>query len=481
MVNKKLFSMLGIGLALAAGGVAAAEGEILVGSEQNSVMQVSIYNNNLAFVKDTRNVTLGQGANSIAFEGVAAQMRPETALLLGDGIRVVEQNYDYDLLDANNLLESSIGETVKTALYNEQTGQTTFGKAKVLNSNYGSPVLQFSYGVETNFPGRIVYEKLPANLRVKPTLVINLDSVSAGSKPLELAYLTNGLSWKADYVADLKADNKLALNGWITLNNESGTDYKNAEVQLIAGSINQVAAPRPVMARMMKAAGAVMDSFAVNESASMPASEAFADYYLYTLPVKTTLKDKQTKQVSLLSRENVSFGKEYRLVSPLYIGVNARQNEFKKANPEVIIKLNNRQEDNLGIALPEGTVRFYENDSRGDVQFIGESRLEQLAKGEEAELQIGKAFDVYAAGKVTDVRKISKDVSEADLEITFNNVKAEAVEVKFEQNFSNSWEILSESLQSAKKNADTAVWTLQLPADGKTVLKFKVRVSRNPS
>ena len=161
--------------------------------------------------------------------------------------------------------------------------------------------------------------------------------------------------------------------------------------------------------------------------------------------------------------------------------MNARQNEFKKANPEVIIKLNNRQEDNLGIALPEGTVRFYENDSRGDVQFIGESRLEQLAKGEEAELQIGKAFDVYAAGKVTDVRKISKDVSEADLEITFNNVKAEAVEVKFEQNFSNSWEILSESLQSAKKNADTAVWTLQLPADGKTVLKFKVRVSRNPS
>ena len=156
MVNKKLFSMLGIGLALATGGVAAAEGEILVGSEQNSVMQVSIYNNNLAFVKDTRNVTLGQGANSIAFEGVASQMRPETALLLGDGIRVVEQNYDYDLLNANNLLESSIGETVKTALYNEQTGQTTFDKAKVLNSNYGSPVLQFSYGVETNFPGRIV-------------------------------------------------------------------------------------------------------------------------------------------------------------------------------------------------------------------------------------------------------------------------------------------------------------------------------------
>ena len=275
MVNKKLFSLLGVGLILAASETPASEGEVLVGDGQNTATRVSIYNNNLAFVKDTRNVSLTKGVNAIAFEGVASQMRPETALLLGDGIRVIEQNYDYDLLNADNLLKNSVGKTVKTALYNEQTGQTYFDSAKVLNSNYGSPVLQFSYGVETNFPGRIVYEKLPDNLRVKPTLVINLDSASGGVRPLELAYLTNGLSWKADYVADLKEDNKLTLNGWITLNNESGTDYKNAEVQLIAGNVNQVAAVRPVMARMLKASGAVTDAYAVNESGAAPVSEAF--------------------------------------------------------------------------------------------------------------------------------------------------------------------------------------------------------------
>ena len=480
MNRLKFLSLLGCSLVAFSSGVWAEEGEISADASYNSAMQISIYNDNLAFVRDTRNANLKQGKNAVAFEGVAAQMRPETALLLGNGVEVVEQNYDYDLLNATNLLEEFVGKKVKTAVLNPENGQTIFDEAKVLNSNYGSPVLQFDYGIETNFPGRIVYETLPTDLRVKPTLVVSLNSQTAGERPLELAYLTNGLSWKADYVADLKSDNRLNLNGWITLNNESGTDYKNAQVQLISGNVNQVEIARPVMARMMKAAGTAVDSFAVNESASMPASEAFADYYLYTLPVKTTIKDKQTKQVSLMNQDNVVFAKEYRLVSPLYVGINVRQNEFKKANPEVLVKLNNRPEDNLGMPLPGGVVRFYENDSQGNVQFIGESRLEQLAKGEETELKIGKAFDVFAAGKIKNVRQISKDIGETELEVTFNNAKTEAVDIVFEQNFSNQWEILSESSKSVVKNANTAVWNLNLPAQGKVVLTFRVRVSRNP-
>ena len=219
--------------------VQAAE-EILVENNKNVDMVVSIYNNNLGFVRDTRNVALGAGLNSIAFEGVASQIKAETAVLTGSGVNVLEQNYDYDLLTPNNILEQFVGKEVKTVIQNPTTGENIFDKAVVLNNNYGAPILRFSYGVEANFPGRVVYDKVPSSLRVKPTLVVNLNNADAGSKNLELAYLTNGISWKADYIAEIKSDEELGLNTWITLNNETGADYENATVQLVSGSVNQV-------------------------------------------------------------------------------------------------------------------------------------------------------------------------------------------------------------------------------------------------
>lgn len=461
--------------------VNAEEKEILLNSDNNADMAISIYNNNLAFVRDTRNATLPIGYKSIAFEGVASQIKPETAMLLADGVEVIEQNYDYNLLTPINLLEESIGEVVKTAVQNPENGQTIYDSAKIINANYGTPVLQFKYGIETNFPGRLVYEKIPANLRVKPTLVINLNNKKAGDKKMELAYLTNGISWKANYVADIKNATQLNLNGWITLNNESGADYKNAKVQVVAGSVNQSydnVMPRPMIMRA-KAMGANMD-MAVEAGSynSMPSREAVADYYLYTLPVKTTIKDKQSKQVSLMSKENVKFVKEYVLTSPLYLGVNSDGNEFLKQNPEVIFKLVNNQESNLGAPLPSGVVRFYESDKSGDIQFIGESNIEQSAKGEKIDLKIGKAFDIFANGKVKNIVSISKDMSEAEVEITLKNVKNETVKVKLEQTFGGNWQILSESIVSEKKNANTAVWKLEIPKDDKLELTFKVRMSR---
>ena len=202
---------------------------------------------------------LEKGSSSVAFVGVADQIKPETAMLSGSGVTVTEQNYNYNLLTPYNILNESVGQTVKTALYNEQTGQTVFNSAKIIDSNNGRPILQFDYGIETDFPGRIVYEKLPENLTARPTLDISLNNKTAGTKKLGLAYLTSGISWKADYVAEVNGSNTLALNGWITLNNQSGTTYENAAVQLIAGSVNEV--QPPVMPRMyglaMKAEGAI--------------------------------------------------------------------------------------------------------------------------------------------------------------------------------------------------------------------------------
>lgn len=465
------------GLLLSTSFAFAAETEIKLDSDKNVGTALSIYNNNLAFVKDTRRINLDQGKSLIAFEGVASRIKPETAMLIGSGIMVLEQNYDYNLLTPVNILNESIGTTVKTAVTDPETGKDIFDSAEILNSNYGSPILKFSYGVETNFPGRIIYEKLPENLRTKPTLVINLNNAQSGNKDLELAYLTNGISWKADYIAEIDNKDKLNLNGWVTLKNESGTDYNNAKIQLIAGSINQVASNDMVpMPRMMLAKAAGPQNFIAEDSAAMPAREAFSDYYLYTLPQKATLKDQQSKQVSLMSKDAVKFTKEYRLASPLYLSLYNSSDEFTKQNPNVIFKLVNNKASNLGEPLPGGTVRLYEKDSSGNLQFIGESRLEHSAVDEKIDLETGKAFDIVAKGKITKNEVISKDMREISVEVTFDNAKTEKAAVVFEQSFGEGYSILSESQPSKNKNARTLEWNFEIDPQSSLKLTFNVRI-----
>lgn len=481
MKNKTVAAVLALNLALLSSTVWAADREITVDDTRSAGMAISIYNNNLGFVKDVRKIVLPQGNSSIAFEGVAATMQPETAMVAGDDIVVVEQNYDYDLLTPDNLLEKSVGQTVKTAVFDEESGKDIYGKAKILSNSFGRPVLEFDYGVETNFPGRLIYEKLPESLRVKPTLVVNLNNKTAGEKSLELGYLAQGISWRADYIAEVKGKDILNLNTWITLNNATGTDYNDATVQLVSGSVNQTASAGAGVARpvMMRAKSAMYDSMAmVNETAEVTRS-SLSDYYLYTLPVKTTIKDKQSKQVSLMSQENVKFEKEYRMVSPLMISVGSRADEFGKINPSVVFKLTNEKESNLGEPLPAGVVRFYQNDDSGNLQFIGESNIEHSAVGEKIDLTIGRAFDVFAKGKITAVNQISKDMSEVSVEITFNNATGESKNLAFEQKMGDRWEILSENVVSEVKNAGTAKWLVEIPANDKFVLTYKVRVSRN--
>lgn len=478
---KHIERYLGIGVLLCGVATTALSAETIVDSSQTTDMEISVYNNNMAYVKDSRKADLTSGRNELAFVGVSSQIIPETAMLLGSGIRVIEQNYNYNLMTPYNIIENSVGEKVKTAFFNETTGKTEYNEAILLDAGNGAPVLKFDYGIETAFPGRIIYKDIPSGLRTKPTLVIEAQSGEAAKdKELELSYLTNGLSWKADYVAELKAEDKLNLTGWITLKNESGADYRDATVQLIAGSVNTIQSNviRPMLAmRNMKAAGADM---AVAESAAaMSTSEAFADYYLYTLPVKTTLQDKQSKQVSLMGKDEVSYNKKYRLVSPLYLNLNSSENQFTKANPQVIYELENTPEKGLGEALPKGIIRFFEQDSRGSLQFIGESNMPQLAEGEKTELKLGQAFDIFAQGKIASVSKIAQDTAQAEVEIIFKNAKKEAVEIEYEQNFGYvDWKITQEDRPSEKKNASTEVWKIKIPAQGEYKLTYTLRLSK---
>ena len=203
---------------------AAMSAEKVVGDNNKISLDISVYNRSLALVKDVRKVSLDSGENNIAFEGVAANIKP--------------QNYDYDLLNAENLAAKSVGETVKTVVTNPSNGENVFDKAEIISAGYGRPVLKFNYGVDPDFPGRLVYDKIPSGLRNKPTLVAKLISDKAENKDVSLAYLTNGISWKTNYVVNVADLNKLNMTGWVTINNESGVDYNNARVQLIAGDVN---------------------------------------------------------------------------------------------------------------------------------------------------------------------------------------------------------------------------------------------------
>lgn len=473
-------AVLGLGLLGFTSLCHADEIEKQVSADKTTNMNISIYNNDIAFVRDKRKVDLTHGLNKIAYIGVSSQIRPETAMLSGKGIEVIEQNYNYNMLTQSNLLENYIGKKVKTALYNEQTGKTIYDSAEVLDGGRGNPVLKFSYGIETDYPGRIIFDSIPSELRREPTLVIDLKNKSvAGEQEIELAYLTGGVSWKADYVAEIQEKDKLKLNGWISLTNNSGVDYDNASVQLIAGSVNKVHdAIAPVMLmRSAKAAGAYMEN-GVADSAVMPSSESFADYYLYQLPIKTNIKDKQTKQVNLMSKNGVGYKKEYKLISPLYLNYNSNESEFTKANPEVVYKLNNIQKEGLGEAIPSGTIRFFEKDKNQNMQFIGEAKLPQLAIGENTELNLGRAFDIYAKGKVVSVQKISDKTSEVEVEITMQNSKTEPVTVSFIQNYNGLWKIITESEKSEKKNAYSSEWTIKIPANEKQILKYKVQLTK---
>ncbi len=453
-------------------------------------LNLSIYNNNLALVKDIREVNLQTGQNEVAFEGVASEIKPESVLISGQGINVTEYNYNYDLLNTQNIVEKSVGKKVKTVVENPTTGENMFDTATILSANAGTTVLQFSYGIETRFPGRLVFEKLPEGLSQKPTLNASLFSVNSGVQNLMLAYLTNGISWKANYVAKVVDNDNLNLNAWVAINNNSGIDYNDAKVQLIAGDVNQVynvAVPAFRANNMMLAKAAVSES-AADAAAGVP--QQISGYQLYTLPNKTDIKNKQTKQVSLFEKQNVKYQKEGRIYSSLYFGGDY-QASFEKQHPQMFYIINNEESDNLGIPMPAGVVRFYENDNESNMQFIGENNISHIAKGEKIELDLGNFFDVFVDGKVTSVDKVSEKklsavisgcyknqtVRNYNSEVAFNNSGINPVTIHFVQNINQNTKIIKENIAGSLKNANQYEWLIEVPANGKITLDFVAEVT----
>ena len=449
-------------------------------TDQQSVA-VTIYNEDLALVKDARQVQIDSGVNRLALRDVSAMLRPETALLRSlshpGTFSLLEQNFDFDLLTQAKLLEKYVGRHVRIVKTHPTTGAETVEVAQVLSANEGV-VLQMGDRIETGVPGRIVFDSVPANLRDRPTLVSELQSQRAGTQDVELSYLTGGLSWRADYVAELNADDSaLDLNGWVTLNNRSGTTYANARLQLVAGDVNRVREELREASNPFLAARRVAPAAA----AAPMTQESLFEYHLYTLQRPTTLANQQTKQVSLLSASSVPVRKELLLSGNDFYYSNSVGDLGQKIKVGVYVEFNNKESANLGQPLPKGVVRVYKRDSAGNAQFVGEDRIDHTPKNEKVRLHLGDAFDVTADRKQTDFRRreatnVASYVHESAYEIVLRNAKPEAVTVTVREPVPGDWTMLQESQKHSKVASGTAQWQVVVPAGGSTTLKYRVLV-----
>lgn len=462
-----------IGIFLCAGPALAHE-EITVSAQDQQAVSVTIYNTNLALVKDSRKTAIPQGVHTLAFREVSAQIQPETALLSSNDLQVLEQNFAYDLLTPQSLLHKYVGREVTLVKQHPTTGVEQTLQAKVLGAGNGV-VLQVGNQIETEISGRLVYPDVPATLRDRPTLTMQVESGQTGPRNLELSYLTGGLSWQANYVAELNAtDDRLDLNGWVTLTNESGARYPQARLQLVAGDVHTVQRDMEARTLMKQAVGIAV--------APQPmAQESMFEYHLYTLGRPTDIDENQKKQVALLQASGVACRKEYVLSGQeSYYSAQAGEID-RKMKVGVFVDLNNDKAAGLGLPIPAGTVRVYKRDSLGFLQFIGEDRVGHTPEKESIRLHLGDAFDVTADKRQTDFKKIAGTgrynyVFESSYGIQLKNAKKEQVLVKVREPLPGDWEILEESAAHRKESAQTALWEVSVPPMDSVSLTYRVRV-----
>ncbi|MCC6155339.1 MAG: DUF4139 domain-containing protein [Candidatus Hydrogenedentes bacterium] len=432
---------------------------------------VTAYNNGLALVRDTRAVKLPSGESMLQFEDVAQQIRPETVGLKSKSaegsVAILEQNYEYDLISPNKLMEKYVGKKVKLQNFNSELTSGTV-EAELLSMNEG-PVYKVGNEIFLGYPGNVVLPEIPENLIAKPSLIWTLNNTAA-DQTLEVTYLTNGVSWSADYVITLaKEETSLGVAGWVTMNNESGATFTNAQLKLVAGEVN--IAP-PVAGRMLMA----MEAKAMPAAAPpMPQEEAFAEYHLYTMPRRTTIKQNQSKQLALLNGENVKCGKKYEYRGQEYF-YSQQVPPTGEEHVGVYLEFRNEEKNDLGMPLPAGVMRVYQEDSEGMLQFAGEDRIKHTPKDENVRLRLGEAFDVIGERVQKEYQVIGTNVHESAYEIALRNHKETDITIDVVEPMPGDWRILEKSHEFVKKDARTAVFSIPVPKDGEVKLTYRVQV-----
>ncbi len=468
-------------LALACGGTPAkapeTDGPATKSSSQASSRErvaVTIYNDNFGLVREERSVALGEGRVELAYADVSAHIEPETVQIksLTDpaGLSVLEQNYRYDLLSPETLLKKYVGKKLRVARYNQKLGTDEIKDAELIAIE-GGPVLKIDGEIVTNYGGRFLFPEVPPNLLPKPTLVWLLSSGAAKQK-LEVTYLTRNLGWKADYVLLLSPDDKQGdLAGWVTLENNTGTSYENAELKLVAGDVQRVAPPPPPMAPVM-----MEEAMPMAAPAPQFKQESLFEYHLYSLQRNTDLLDKERKQVRLLDAQGIGIKKILSLRGEEWYFRNQVGTLPPKQKFGVYVKLTNSEKQGLGQPLPKGVVRVYKADQGGSRQFVGEDAIDHTPRDEEIEIKLGEAFDVLADRKQMTWRTLGSCGSESTWEIKISNAKDAVQDVEIVEPANGDWEVVDSSHPAKREDAKSFKFNVTVPARGSTLVTYRLRV-----
>ncbi len=437
-------------------------------------VEVTVYNSNIGLVKDQRAVRLGKGLQELHFMDVASGIIPSSVSIKSqagrDSLNIIEQNYEYDLLSPQKLLNKFVGKEVKLYTKNSYTDKEEILQARILSSNEGGTVYQIGNEITFNHPGRIIFSEIPENLISQPTLVWLLDNKFGERQKIEARYLTNGINWRASYVAVLnEMDDRADISGWVTIDNKSGAIYKNARLKLVAGDINRVDEFQPPRTR---------DTLALQKAEAMAqfAEHEFFEYHIYTLESPTTLKNNQTKQVSLLSAQNIPIKKEFVFQGARYYYMSKYGEISPKQKVSVYIEFLNKKEHNLGIPLPKGIMRVYKYDHDKSLQFVGENTIDHTPKDEKIRIKLGEAFDVVASRKQTDWQKLSDKLYETAFEVSIRNHKKEDIIVKVVEPLPGEWNVLQSSHEFKKFDAFTIHFDIPVKKDLETKLIYRVRI-----
>jgi hypothetical protein len=440
-------------------------------------LNVTVYNSNIALVRDVRNLSLPGGTFRLKFMDIAATVNPATvhfrSLTDPDKLGIIEQNYEYDLLEPAKLLHKYVGKEITLIRSYQDNGTTKREeiKATLLSDNngqvwkIGNDIVTGGYAESYRFP------EVPANLYDRPTLLMSLENSGSRKQQIEASYLANNLSWNSDYVLTVARDDKAAdLDGWVTLVNNSGTAFHNARLQLVAGDLNRV---------QERGRNEMMDArIATKAMAAAPQfqQENFSEYHLYTLGRRTSVEDKETKQISLLAGTDVPVQKIFVVNGQNYYYHN-RQNPGSpiKDNVMVFYKFKNDEKAGLGIPIPAGNVRVYQKDSKGGILFVGEDHIDHTPKDESISVHIGNAFDVVSERKQTDYKSISSNVWEMEFEITIRNHKDSAITVQVNEPIGGDWEMLNSSYKYTKTSAWAAQFNVPVDKNGTSLLRYRVR------
>ncbi len=440
-------------------------------------LNVTVYNSNIALVRDVRQLTLPSGTFRLKFMDIAATVNPATvhfrSLNDPEKLGVIEQNYEYDLLEPAKLLHKYVGKEVTLVRSYQENNSTKREeiKATLLSDNNG-PVWKIGNDIVTGmFAESYRFPEVPANLYDRPTLLMSLENSGAKNQQIEASYLASNLSWNADYVLTVARDDKNAdLDGWVTVVNNSGTAFHNARLQLVAGELNRVANDTGRSRMEMNA------PVPMAKAAQQFQQEAFSEYHLYSLGRKTSVEDKETKQISLLQGSGVPVKKIFVVNGQNYYYRNQQTPGAPLKDPVMVYyKFRNEEKDGLGIPLPAGNVRVYQKDSKGGILFAGEDRIDHTPKDEDVNIHIGNAFDVVAEHKQTDYKRMDTHTWEMEFEITLRNHKDAPVTVQVNEPIGGDWEMLSSTYKYTKTAAFAAQFIVPVAKDGTSVLKYRIR------